>query len=131
MQSLGGSSAEILENGGLVLAAVPARSGVSENSAAAGLPQEESPAEDGTPAHGAAPQDSEAVQDRPGPITEESVKELRELVRSTMHEVSQERQFTEKIQSTVMSRENADRLCGMVMERLESRLRTESRITGR
>ena len=52
-------------------------------------------------------------------------------MRSTMHEVSQERQFTEKIQSTVMSRENADRLCGMVMERLESRLRTESRITGR
>ena len=71
------------------------------------------------------------MQDRPGSITEESVKELRELVRSTMHEVSQERQFTEKIQSTVMSRENADRLCGMVMERLESRLRTESRITGR
>lgn len=131
VQALGGSSAEILENGGLVLAAVPARSGASENSAAAGLPQEEPPAEDGTPAHGAAPQDSEAVQDRPGSITEESVKELRELVRSTMHEVSQERRFTEKIQSTVMSRENADRLCGMVMERLESRLRTESRITGR
>ena len=130
IQALGGSSAEILENGGLVLAAVPGRSGARDNSAA-GSGRDISPPESITPAQDANPQSSGALQNGTEIITQKIEKQLRELVQSAVGEITTERQFTEKIQSTLLSRESADRLCGMVMERLESRLRTESRITGR
>lgn len=130
IQALGGSSAEILENGGLVLAAVPGRSGARDNSAA-GSGQDNSPPESITPAQDANLQSSGALQNGTEIITQKIEKQLRELVQSAVGEITTERRFTEKIQSTLLSRESADRLCGMVMERLESRLRTESRITGR
>lgn len=109
------------EADGLVFAAIPVRRG--------GEPApEKSPSAEQHPIAqpGETPQEPSAIP--PAPTDE---KRLTELIRSTVDDVTTRREYVELLRKSVLSPESTERLFGLVMERLENRLRTESRISGR
>ncbi len=109
------------EADGLVFAALPGRRGGEP------APEKLPSAEQTTMAQpGEIPQELTAIP--PAPTDE---KRLTELIRSTVDDVTTRREYVELLRKSVMSPESTERLCGLVMERLENRLRTESRISGR
>ena len=115
----GGTSAA--EADGLVFAALPGRRGgepAPEKSPSAEQIQMAQPGE--------TPQEPSAIP--PAPMDE---KRLTELIRSTVDDVTTRREYVELLRKSVLSPESTERLFGLVMERLENRLRTESRISGR
>lgn len=109
------------EADGLVFAALPGRRGgepAPEKSPSAEQIQMAQPGE--------TPQEPSAIP--PAPMDE---KRLTELIRSTVDDVTTRREYVELLRKSVLSPESTERLFGLVMERLENRLRTESRISGR
>lgn len=116
--ALGG--AEAADDGGLVFAALPERRGAVQ----AQEPEEKA---EETPAV-ELPEQSAAS---PAAVPAPDERKLTELIRSTVEKMTTAQEFTEQVRRTVLSAESTERLCGLVMERLEDRLRTESRISGR
>lgn len=116
--ALGGAEAE--DDGGLVFAALPERRGAVQAQEPEEKAEETSAVE--LPEHPTA---------SPAAVPAPDERKLTELIRSTVEKMTTAQEFTEQVRRTVLSAESTERLCGLVMERLEDRLRTESRISGR
>ena len=116
--ALGG--AEAADDGGLVFAALPERRGAVQAQEPEEKAEETSAVE--LPEHPTA---------SPAAVPAPDERKLTELIRSTVEKMTTAQEFTEQVRRTVLSAESTERLCGLVMERLEDRLRTESRISGR
>lgn len=124
VQATGGG--EPPQDGALVLAAIPKRTGerpeekrreVSSAETAAADIAEKIP-------------DGAAVASVMASETEKS--ELKSFVTDTVRELAaRDREFVRTVSSSVLTRESTELLCDIVIERLENRLRTESRISGR
>lgn len=121
IQATGGG--EVPQDGAMILAAIPRR-GAEEKPAAkeSGTAEvsEKRPAEDtrGSEINAKAPQADE--------------RELKTAVAETVRELAAtDREFIQNVSGSVFTRESTELLCDIVIERLENRLRTESRISGR
>ena len=121
VQATGGG--EIPQDGAMILAAIPRR-GAEERTAAGESStaevSEKRPAEDtrGSEINAKALQADE--------------RELKTAVAETVRELAAtDREFIQNVSGSVFTRESTELLCDIVIERLENRLRTESRISGR
>ncbi len=121
IQATGGG--EVPQDGAMILAAIPRRGAedkpaAKESGTAEG--SEKRPAEDtrGSEINAKAPQADE--------------RELKTAVAETVRELAAtDREFIQNVSGSVFTRESTELLCDIVIERLENRLRTESRISGR
>ena len=121
VQATGGG--EVPQDGAMILAVIPRR-GAEERSAAGESStaevSEKRPAEDtrGSEINAKALQADE--------------RELKTAVAETVRELAAtDREFIQNVSGSVFTRESTELLCDIVIERLENRLRTESRISGR
>ena len=124
VQATGGG--EPPQDGALVLAAIPKRTGGKSEEKQRGVFTAETAAAD----------ISEKVPDGAAVasvMTAETEKSgLKSFVTDTVMELAaRDREFVRTVSSSVLTRESTELLCDIVIERLENRLRTESRISGR
>lgn len=124
VQATGGG--EPPQDGALVLAAIPKRTGGKSEEKQRGVSTAETAAAD----------ISEKVSDGAAAASvmaaETEKSGLKSFVTDTVMELAaQDREFVRTVSSSVLTRESTELLCDIVIERLENRLRTESRISGR
>lgn len=124
VQATGGG--EPPQDGALVLAAIPKRTGGKSEEKQRGVSTAETAAADiseKVPDGAAAASVMAAETEKSG---------LKSFVTDTVMELAaRDREFVRTVSSSVLTRESTELLCDIVIERLENRLRTESRINGR